>query len=99
MPDLGILGALLAVGAVTYAMRGGGFLLAGTLPQQGLLPRLLRLAPGFLFIAFAAAGIFVRGWPSLAGFLGALAASADTITEWATLEAVFAAAALAAALP
>jgi branched-subunit amino acid transport protein len=98
MPDLGILGALLAVGAVTFAMRSGGFLLAGAMPQQGLLPRLLRLAPGNLFIAFSAAGILQGGWPSLAGCLGAVTAMAATKREWAALGAGFAAAALAAAL-
>jgi branched-subunit amino acid transport protein len=98
MPDPRILVALLAVGAVTYAMRGGGFLIAGALPRQGLLPRLLRLAPGNLFVAFAAAGILEGGWPSLAGCLGAVIAMAATRREWAALGAGFAAAALASAM-
>jgi uncharacterized membrane protein len=98
MPDFRILAALLAVGAVTYAMRGGGFLIAGALPRQGLLPRLLRLAPGNLFVAFTAAGILEGGWPSLAGCLGAVTAMAATRREWAALGAGFAAAALASAI-
>ena len=98
MHDLGILGALLAVGTVTYAMRSGGFLAASAMPQQGLLPRLLRLAPGNLFVAFAAAGILEGGWPSLAGCLGAVTAMAVAKREWAALGAGFAAAALVSAL-
>lgn len=98
MPDRGILAALLAAGAVTYAMRGGGFLLAGALPREGLLPRLLRLAPGNLFVAFAAAGVLEGGWPSLAGCLGAVIAMTVTKREWAASGAGFAAAALAATL-
>ena len=98
MPDLRILAAVLAVGAVTYAMRSGGFLAASAMPQHGLLPRLLRLAPGNLFVAFAAAGILEGGWPSLAGCLGAVTVMAITKREWAALGAGFAAAALASAL-
>lgn len=98
MPDLSILVAALAVGAVTYAMRSGGFLAASAMPQHGLLPRLLRLAPGNLFVAFAAAGILEGGWPSLAGCLAAVTAMAVTKREWAALGAGFAAAALASAL-
>jgi uncharacterized membrane protein len=98
MPDFRILAALLAVAAVTYAMRSGGFLAAGAMPQHGLLPRLLRLAPGNLFVAFAAAGILEGGWPSLAGCLGAVTVMAVSKREWAALGAGFAAAALASAL-
>ena len=98
MPDGQILGVVLAVGAASYAMRAGGFLAASALPQSGLLPRLLRLAPGNLFIAFAAAGILQGGWPSLVGCLGAVATMAATNREWAALGAGFGAAALAAAL-
>ncbi len=98
MPDAQILGVVLAVGAASYAMRAGGFLAASALPQSGLLPRLLRLAPGNLFIAFAAAGILQGGWPSLVGCLGAVATMAATNREWAALGAGFGAAALAAAV-
>ena len=98
MPDAQIFGVILAVGAASYAMRAGGFLAASALPQSGLLPRLLRLAPGNLFIAFAAAGVLQGGWPSLAGCIGAVATMAATNREWAALGAGFGAAALAAAL-
>jgi branched-subunit amino acid transport protein len=96
MPDAQVIGVILAVGAASYAMRTGGFLAAGALPQSGLLPRLLRLAPGNLFIAFAATGILQGGWPSLIGCLGAVATMAVTNREWAALGAGFGVAALAA---
>ncbi len=98
MPDWRVLTVILAVGAASYAMRAGGFVAAGALPQGGLLPRLLRLAPGNLFAAFAAAGILEGGWPSLAGALGAVVTMAITRREWAALGAGFGAAALASAL-
>lgn len=98
MPDPRVLAVILAVGAASYAMRAGGFVAAGVMPQAGLLPRLLRLAPGNLFAAFAAAGVLQGGWPSLAGCLGAVAMMAATKREWAALGAGFAAAALASAM-
>ena len=98
MPDPQILAVILAVGAASYAMRAGGFVAAGVMPQAGLLPRLLRLAPGNLFAAFAAAGVLQGGWPSLAGCLGAVAMMAAMKREWAALGAGFAAAALASAM-
>jgi uncharacterized membrane protein len=98
MPDWRIDAAIFAVGVAAYAMRAGGFLTVGALPQTGLLPRLLRLAPGNLFVAFAAAGILAGGWASLIGCAAAVAAMATTKKEWAALAAGFAAAALASAL-
>ncbi|GGF09198.1 hypothetical protein GCM10011611_13390 [Aliidongia dinghuensis] len=98
MTDWGPYPAILAVGLAAYAMRAGGFLVMGALPQGGLVARLLRLAPGNLFIAFVAAGIWEGGWPNLAGSVGAVAAMAVTKKEWAALAAGFAAAALAAEL-
>jgi uncharacterized membrane protein len=90
--------AILAIGFAAYAMRAGGFLALGVLPQTGLVPRLLRLAPGNLFVAFAAAGILEGGWASLAGSAAAVAAMAVTRKEWAALAAGFAGAAIVAAL-
>lgn len=98
MPDWHILAAILAVGVTSYLMRAGGFLAAGMLPQQGFLPRLLRLAPGNLFAAFAAAGIFEGGWPSAAGCLGAVVTMSVTKREWAALAVGFALAAATSAL-
>jgi branched-subunit amino acid transport protein len=98
MPDWHALTAILAVGAVSYAMRAGGFLAASALPPGGLLPRLLRLAPGNLFVAFAAAGMLQGGWPSLIGCAAAVVTMAATKREWAALGAGFGAVGLAAAL-
>ncbi len=98
MIDPDVLAAILVVGAASYAMRACGFLAAGALPESGLVPRLLRLAPGNLFIAFLAAGCAAGGWPSLAGALAAFAAMVVTKREWAALAAGFAAAAAASAM-
>jgi hypothetical protein len=98
MPEWWTLAAIFAVGAASYAMRAGGFLAASVLPQHGLLPRLIRLAPGNLFVAFAAAGIFDGGWPSLIGCCGGIAMMAVPKREWAALGAGFGAAALASAM-
>jgi hypothetical protein len=95
MPEWQIFAVVFAVGAVSYAMRTAGFLAAGALPQDGLWPRFLRLAPGNLFVAFAAAGVFEGGWVSLIGCLGAAATMAVTKREWAALGAGFALVALA----
>ena len=98
MPDWRIVAVVFVVGAASYAMRAGGFLAAGALPQSGFLPRLLRLAPGNLLVSFAAAGILEGGWPGLAGCLGAVTAMAVTKREWAALGAGFGAAALISAV-
>src|SRR5690349_3693633 len=98
MPEPQILAVIFVVGAASYAMRTGGFLAASALPRGGVLPRLLRLAPGNLFIAFAAAGILEGGWPSFVGCFGAIAMMAATNREWAALGAGFGAAALASAV-
>lgn len=98
MVEWQIFAAIFAVGAASYAMRIGGFLAATILPKSGLLPRVLRLAPGNLFIAFAATGVVHGGWPTLAGCVGAIATMAATKREWAALGGGFGAAALASAL-
>src|ERR1700754_1026886 len=98
MPETQVLAVILAVGAASYAMRAGGFLMASALPRLNLMQRLLRLAPGNLFIAFAAAGAWEGGWPSLVGGLAAVAAMAATKREWAALGAGFSAALGTAAL-
>jgi branched-subunit amino acid transport protein AzlD len=98
MPDWRIVAVVFAVGAASYSMRAAGFLAASALPQSGLLPRLLRLAPGNLLVSFAAAGILEGGWPSLVGCLGAVGTMAVTKREWAALGAGFGAAALISAV-
>jgi anti-sigma factor RsiW len=66
------------------------------LSETSVVPRLLRLAPGNLFIAFAAAGCLEGGMPSLAGSLGAFVTMAVVKREWAALAVGFSAAALTA---
>lgn len=97
MSDVHSIAAILAVGAASYAMRAGGYVAVSLLPQQGPLQRLLRLAPGNLFAAFAAAGMMEGGWPSAIGCLGAILAMIVTKREWAALGAGFALVAITAA--
>jgi branched-subunit amino acid transport protein len=97
MPDWRVLGAILALGLACYAMRAAGFMAVGSLPEDGTVSKVLRLAPGNLFIAFAAAGCLQGGWPSLAGCLLALATMMVTKKEWAALGVGFAAAAAVSA--
>jgi uncharacterized membrane protein len=98
MSDSRVLGTILAVGLASYAMRAGGFLAVGALPENGTVSKLLRLAPGNLFVAFVAAGCIEGGWPSVAGCLSALATMAVTKKEWAALGVGLAAAALVSAM-
>jgi uncharacterized membrane protein len=98
LPESQILAVIFAVGIASYAMRAGGFLAASALPQGGALPRLLRLAPGNLLVAFVAAGILEGGWPCVAGCIVAAATMAITKQQWAALGLGFGAAALASAM-
>ena len=93
-----IIAAVFAVGAASYAMRSGGYLAAGVLPQTGVSSRLLRYAPGNLFVAFVAAGIVEGGWLSLVGCFGAVTAMLITKREWAALGVGFLLVALGSAL-
>ncbi len=98
MPEGQVLAVILAVGAASYAMRAGGFLMASILPQQGLLPRLLRLAPGNLLAAFTAVGILEGRWPSFVGSIATVVVMAATKREWAALGAGFGASAFVSAV-
>jgi uncharacterized membrane protein len=97
MSDWQVITVIFALGAASYAMRAGGFLIGSLLPRAGLVPRLLRVAPGNLLAAFVAAGIYEGGAPSLWGSLASITAMAVTGREWAALGAGFAAAAVSAA--
>lgn len=87
------------LGLLCYALRVGGYLAAGVLPRSGWLPRVLRLAPGNLLVAFVAAGICEGGWANAWGIVASVAARVLTGREWAALAAGFAAVATASALP
>ena len=94
MSEWRIIGVIFTLGAVSYALRVGGFLAAGAMPQSGLIPRLLRLAPGNLLVAFAAAGIAAGGLQTLLASVATVGAMATSGREWVALGVSFAAAAL-----
>ena len=98
MPDWRVVATIVAVGVTSYATRAGGFLAVSAFPESGFVARLLRLAPGNLFVAFVAAGCLAGGWPSVAGSLAALATMAMTQREWAALGVGFSAAAAVSAM-
>jgi hypothetical protein len=77
------------LGCVSYGLRVGGYLAAGSFPTHGRLARLLRLAPGNLFVAFTAAAVWQGHWPAAAGSLSTVAVMAVTRKEWAALAAGF----------
>jgi uncharacterized membrane protein len=97
MFDRHVLFAIAALAVATYALRAGGFLAAGAVPEHGVVMRFLRKAPGNLFIAFVAAACLQSGWSGLVGCVCGLVAMAVTRKEWAGLAAGFAATAIAAA--
>jgi uncharacterized membrane protein len=92
MDDLRILGAIVVLGLTCYAMRAGGYVLASSLRDDGLIARFLRLAPGNLFIAFIVAGCLSGGVAGLVGTLAAAVTMAVTAREWAALGVGFGAA-------
>jgi hypothetical protein len=96
MPDLWVLATIACIGMTSYALRVGGFAVAGIMPATGPVQRFLRLAPGNLFVAFLAAGCFTGGAPSVAGSLLALLTMVVLHREWAALMAGFFAAGVVA---
>ncbi|MBR0933295.1 AzlD domain-containing protein [Bradyrhizobium jicamae] len=98
MHDLEVLAAILILGVTCYAMRAGGYVLAGSLRDDGVVARFLRLAPGNLFVAFIVGGCLSGGLAGLVGTLVAIAAMAINNREWAALGAGFGAALMASAL-
>jgi uncharacterized membrane protein len=49
--DLGVLAAIFAMAAATYAMRAGGFWLMGHVPPSRRLRRMLEALPGSVVVA------------------------------------------------
>jgi uncharacterized membrane protein len=96
MFDAQILFAIAALGAASYALRAGGFLAAGAMPENGLLARLLKKAPGSLFVAFITGACAESGWPGVVGCAFGLMTALATKKEWAGLLAGFGAAAIVA---
>ncbi|MFI4987692.1 MAG: AzlD domain-containing protein [Alphaproteobacteria bacterium] len=79
--------AIACIGMVIYATRLGGFVAARWVPHDSLAARLLRLAPGNLFVAFGIAETLQGGWSYGLGSLAAMAAMVVTSREWAALAA------------
>lgn len=98
MLEWSTLSAIVAIGAVSLALRIGGYLSAGAMDPNGRTARLIRLAPGNMLVAFVAAGVLDGGWPYLAGAFAAAFVMAVSRKDWAALPAGFAAAATAAML-
>ncbi|SKA76561.1 AzlD family protein [Desulfobaculum bizertense] len=61
--------AILVAAAVTYGLRAGGLLLAGHLPQEGRLRRVMDALPGTIMVSLVAPSVAEAG---LAGGLGAV---------------------------
>jgi len=96
MTDWRVWAGILCAAAIGYAMRSGGFLMAGFMPAGGRIQQFLRLAPGNLFVAFCAAGCLQGGWPTIAGLAVALVAMILIKRDWVALLAGFLAAGLVA---
>ena len=64
--------------AVTYLLRSGGLLLAGTLPDHGRVKQFMDALPGTILIALVAPGVFQAGIP------GQAAALATGLCAWRT---------------
>lgn len=84
------------LGCVSYSLRAGGYLAASLFPGNGIRARILKLAPGNLFVAFTAAGLWHSGWPVVTGTLCTLVTMKITQREWAALGVGFGVVALAA---
>jgi uncharacterized membrane protein len=85
-----------ALGCVSYSLRVGGYLAASLIPANGVWRRCLKLAPGNLFVAFNAVGLWHGDWAALARCISTLIAMNVTQREWAALGVGFAVIALAA---
>src|SRR5215475_9073701 len=96
MFDAHILPGIAALGAPSFGLRAGGFLAAGAMPENGLVARLLKKAPGSLFVAFVAGACAESGWPGIVGCAFGLVTMLATKKEWAGLLAGFGAAAIVA---
>jgi uncharacterized membrane protein len=62
----------------TYALRLGGLLLAGHLPQNGGFKRFMDALPGTILLSLVAPGIVAAGLP------GGVAAAATALCAWKT---------------
>ncbi len=86
---------VLALAALTFSMRVGGWLAARAMGVSPLMDRVLRAAPGNLFVAVAAVAVVKGGLPVAAGCVATMAAMHLTGREWVALPVGAAAAAAA----
>jgi hypothetical protein len=94
MSELQVLIIICTLGFVCYGLRAGGFLAASLFPRQGMLAQILKLAPGNLFVAFSAAGLWEGHWPAVVGSVGTVVVMAITKREWLALAVGFVAVAV-----
>lgn len=93
--DLSPYAVVITLAVLTYLMRVGGYLLANIMGISPTADRLLRLAPGNLFVAVATAAAAKGGVPIVAGSIGTMLMMKLTGREWIALPAGALAAALA----
>jgi uncharacterized membrane protein len=90
------LGTILAVALAVFAMRAGGYVTAAAFGIGPLTERVLRLAPGHLFIALTAAAMAGGGLSVAMGAAATIVVMVALDREWAGLLAGAAGAALGA---
>jgi uncharacterized membrane protein len=101
MPDLGSFGtlaAILAMGAVTYAMRAGGFWLMAHVPLTARVRRMLDALPGSVVVATVLPLVVREGVPAALAIAAAGAAMLIRRNDFLAVVAGMAAAAAARAL-
>lgn len=64
--------AILAMAAITFAIRAGGLALAERLPTEGFLAIWLRHVPGAVLAALVAPGLVSGSWPELGAALAVI---------------------------
>jgi hypothetical protein len=80
-----VVAAIVALAILSYALRAGGFVLAGWVSPDGTCARLLQRAPGNLFVAFAVVGAATGGLPVFIGIMLGLGAAVFIKHEVAVL--------------
>jgi uncharacterized membrane protein len=88
--DLWPYAVVFALAVLTYLMRVGGYLLANVMGISPTADRLLRLAPGNLFVAVVTAAAAKGGVPIIAGSIGTMLMMKLTRREWLALAAALA---------
>ena len=98
MPDLGssaTVAAILAMGAVTYAMRAGGFWLMAYVPLTARVRRILGALPGTVVVATVLPLVVRDGVPAMLAIAAACGAMLVRRNDFLAVLAGMAAAALA----